>query len=85
MVVGGDQIPGFMQAREEMFPTYVPDGVYPPNTLLVISSLVVPSLRVEIEALAVRAPRRARGGRATSTRSSASKSRKVAKRTSRRR
>ena len=84
-LVGAEQIPGFMQARQEMFPTYFPDGVYPPNTLLVVSALVVPSLRVEIEAMAVRSRRPARGGRATSARSSASKAKKVAKRPSRRR
>ncbi len=59
-------IPGFMKARAEVFPGYFPDGVYPPNTLLIISSLVKPELLVEIEAMAVRpakaptAPRSAR-------------------------
>ena len=47
-------IPGFMKARSEIFPAYFPDGVYPPNTLLVISQLVRPELLVEIEAIAVR-------------------------------
>ena len=47
-------IDGFMQARREVFPGYYPDGVYPPNTLLVVSRLVQPELRVEIEAMAVR-------------------------------
>jgi 2-iminobutanoate/2-iminopropanoate deaminase len=47
-------IPGFMKARAEVFPGYFPDGVYPPNTLLIISSLVKPELLVEIEAMAVR-------------------------------
>ena len=60
-----EDIPGFMKARAEVFPGYFPDGVYPPNTLLIISSLVKPELLVEIEAMAVRpakaagAPRRA--------------------------
>ena len=58
-----EDIPGFMQARAEAFPRYFPDGVYPPNTLLIISRLVKPELLVEIEAMAVRqapgAPRRA--------------------------
>lgn len=49
-----DDIAGFMKARTEIFPEYFPDGVYPPNTLLVISQLVRPELLVEIEALAVR-------------------------------
>lgn len=59
-----EDIPGFMTARAEVFPRYFPDGVYPPNTLLVISRLVKPELLVEIEAMAVKpakagtAPRR---------------------------
>jgi enamine deaminase RidA (YjgF/YER057c/UK114 family) len=47
-------IDGFMQARREVFPGYYPDGVYPPNTLLVVANLVRPELLVEIEAMAVR-------------------------------
>ena len=47
-------IAGFMKARSEIFPQYFPDGVYPPNTLLVINQLVRPELLVEIEAIAVR-------------------------------
>jgi enamine deaminase RidA (YjgF/YER057c/UK114 family) len=47
-------IAGFMKARAEIFPEYFPDGVYPPNTLLVIQQLVRPELLVEIEAIAVR-------------------------------
>lgn len=47
-------IEGFMQARNEAFLGYFPDGVYPPNTLLVVSRLVKPDLLVEIEAMAVR-------------------------------
>jgi 2-iminobutanoate/2-iminopropanoate deaminase len=46
-------IEGFMRARGEVFPGYFPDGVYPPNTLLVVSRLVQPELLVEIEAMAV--------------------------------
>jgi enamine deaminase RidA (YjgF/YER057c/UK114 family) len=47
-------IDSFMRARREAFPGYFPDGVYPPNTLLVVSRLVNPELLVEIEALAVK-------------------------------
>jgi enamine deaminase RidA (YjgF/YER057c/UK114 family) len=47
-------IEGFMQARKEVFPRYFPDGVYPPNTILVVSRLVLPELLVEIEAMAVK-------------------------------
>ncbi len=55
-------IDGFMRARREVFPRYFPDGVYPPNTLLVVSRLVQPELLVEIEAMAVKpAARRGAG------------------------
>ena len=47
-------IEGFMQARKELFPRYFPDAVYPPNTILVVSRLVLPDLLVEIEAMAVK-------------------------------
>ena len=47
-------IDGFMQARREVFPGYFPDGVYPPNTILVVSRLVQPELLIEIEAMAVK-------------------------------
>lgn len=53
-LTSADDIPGFMKARQEVFPGYFPDGAYPPNTLLVVSRLVRPELRVEIEAMAVR-------------------------------
>jgi enamine deaminase RidA (YjgF/YER057c/UK114 family) len=47
-------VDGFMQARREIFSKYFPGGVYPPNTLLIISRLVKPELLVEIEAMAVK-------------------------------
>ena len=49
-----EDIAGFMKARQEVFPGYFPDKVFPPNTLLVVSRLVRPELLVEIEAMAVR-------------------------------
>jgi 2-iminobutanoate/2-iminopropanoate deaminase len=57
-------IDGFMRARREVFPQYYADGVYPPNTILVVSRLVQPELLVEIEAMAVTPPRASRAGRA---------------------
>jgi len=69
-------IEGFMQARKELFPRYFPDGVYPPNTLLVVSRLVVPELLVEIEAMAVKpagAPAKARASRRPAAKSSRGK------------
>jgi enamine deaminase RidA (YjgF/YER057c/UK114 family) len=53
-----DDIAGFMKARSEVFPGWFPDGVYPPNTLLVVSRLVRPELLVEVEAMAVRPARK---------------------------
>jgi enamine deaminase RidA (YjgF/YER057c/UK114 family) len=53
-----EDLEGFMAARAALFPEYFPDGVYPPNTLLVVSRLVRPELLVEIEAMAVRPPGR---------------------------
>ena len=49
-----EDIPEFMRARGEVFATLFPDGVYPPNTLLIVSGLVRPELRVEIEAMAIK-------------------------------
>jgi hypothetical protein len=56
-----------MKARQEAFPGLFPDGVYPPNTLLVVSRLVRPELLVEIEAMAVRPARAARRPAGTRT------------------
>jgi len=52
-----EDIAGFMRARGEVFPTYFPDGIYPPNTLWVVSRLVRPELLVEVEAMAIRTRR----------------------------
>jgi 2-iminobutanoate/2-iminopropanoate deaminase len=71
-------IDGFMRARREVFPEYYPQGVYPPNTLLVISRLVQPELLVEIEAMAVRPAKaaRARGGPSRAGRQAVASARK---------
>lgn len=45
-------IDDFYRVREELFADLFPDGVYPGNTLLVISRLVRPEFLIEIEALA---------------------------------
>jgi enamine deaminase RidA (YjgF/YER057c/UK114 family) len=52
-----EDIVGFVRARGEVFPIYFPNGIYPPNTLLVVNRLVRPELLVEVEAMAVRARR----------------------------
>jgi len=85
-LVSRDDIPAFMDTRKQVYPTHFPAGAYPPNTLLIVSGLVLPSLRVEIEAIAVRARRASANARSTSSRSKAAKSRSAAsKRTARRR
>lgn len=58
-LVRAEDIPGFMKAREEVFPGYFPDDAFPPNTLVVVSRLARPEFLVEIEAMAVRRARRA--------------------------
>jgi enamine deaminase RidA (YjgF/YER057c/UK114 family) len=75
-------VDGFMQARRELFPKYFPGGVYPPNTLLIISRLVKPELLVEIEAMAVK-PAKTVSGAGKVQRRAASVSRRA--RTARRR
>lgn len=73
----------FMRARREVFPGYFPDGVCPPNTLLVVSRLVLPELLVEIEAMAVKAAKAstpAARPRAAANARKASRSRRAQKR-----
>jgi len=53
-VVGREMIPEFMAGRVEKFAEIYPNGIYPPNTLLIIGGLVEQEALVEIEALAVR-------------------------------
>jgi enamine deaminase RidA (YjgF/YER057c/UK114 family) len=47
-----DDLPVFNECRAEQYPRLFPDGVYPPNTLLIIDRLVHPDLLLEIEAVA---------------------------------
>jgi enamine deaminase RidA (YjgF/YER057c/UK114 family) len=53
-LVDAADIDEFMRARTEVFAEMYPDGVYPPNTLLVVRRLVEERLDLEIEAIAVR-------------------------------
>jgi enamine deaminase RidA (YjgF/YER057c/UK114 family) len=53
-LTSADDIAGFMKARQEVFAVEFPGGPYPTNTLLIVSGLVHPELRVEIEAMAVK-------------------------------
>lgn len=54
LLVGREMIPEFMKGRLDKFAEIYPSGVYPPNTILIISGLVEEEARIEIEALAVR-------------------------------
>ena len=56
-LTGAEHIAGFMKARAETFARYFPDGVYPTNTLVIVSALVLPDLVVEVEAMAIKPPR----------------------------
>jgi enamine deaminase RidA (YjgF/YER057c/UK114 family) len=47
-----DDLPAFTASRAEHYPRLFPEGVYPPNTLLIIDRLVHPDLLLEIEAVA---------------------------------
>ena len=51
-LVGRESIPGFIEARTQLFPSLFPNGDYPPNTLLLIGGLVHEDMLVEIKAVA---------------------------------
>ena len=51
-----DSHPVFMNLAPS-FARDFPDGIYPPNTLVIVTALVHPELVVEVEAMAVKPPR----------------------------
>ena len=51
-LVDSRDIAKFRKWRERTYPTYFPDGKYPPNTLLVIDRLATEDIRLEIAAIA---------------------------------
>lgn len=51
-LVHSQDIPRFMQFRLREFPRLFPNGVYPPNTLLVIDRLVQEQFLVEVQTVA---------------------------------
>jgi enamine deaminase RidA (YjgF/YER057c/UK114 family) len=51
-LVHSQHIPLFMKLRAELFPKLFPNGVYPPNTLLVVDRLVKEDFLLEVEATA---------------------------------
>ena len=53
-LVDAEDIAKFMTWRKRHFPTLFPDGKYPPNTLLIVSRLVNPAFRLEVQTIAAR-------------------------------
>lgn len=54
-LVGEESRQPWLDARDAVYAEHFPDGAYPPNTLLIISGLVRPEMKVEISAV-VRLP-----------------------------
>lgn len=52
-LVGRDAFPVFHSVRSEVFREIYPDGVYPPNTTVLVAGLFRETARVEIDVLAV--------------------------------
>ena len=51
-LVHSQDIPKFMEFRRREFPRMFPDGVYPPNTLLIVDRLVQEPFVIEVQAVA---------------------------------
>jgi enamine deaminase RidA (YjgF/YER057c/UK114 family) len=51
-IVKAQDIPKFVQFRLREFPRMFPNGVYPPNTLLIIDRLVQESFLIEVQTVA---------------------------------
>jgi hypothetical protein len=51
-MVHSQDIPRFMTFRKRVFPTFFPNGVYPPNTLLMIDRLVGEPFLIEVQTVA---------------------------------
>ena len=51
-MVHSQDIPKFMAYRRRAFPTFFPDGAYPPNTLLMVDRLVQEPLLIEVQTVA---------------------------------
>jgi len=51
-LVHSQDIPKFMDYRLREFPRLFPNGVYPPNTLLIIDRLVQEQFLVEVQTIA---------------------------------
>lgn len=51
-LVGEENLATLREARRAVFAEHYPDGSYPPSTLLVVSGLADPRLKVEVSAIA---------------------------------
>ncbi len=51
-LVGEESLAPWRAARQEVFAEHYPDEEYPPHTLLVVSALAAPELKVEVSATA---------------------------------
>jgi enamine deaminase RidA (YjgF/YER057c/UK114 family) len=51
-LVHSQDIPKFMEFRKRHFPTYFKNGIYPPNTLLIVDRLVQEPFLVEVQTIA---------------------------------
>ena len=51
-MVHSQDIPKFMTFRKRVFPTFFPNGSYPPNTLLMIDRLVGEPFLIEVQTVA---------------------------------
>jgi len=51
-LVDANDIPKFMQFRLREFPRLLPNGAYPPNTLLIIGRLVKEEFLIEVQTVA---------------------------------
>lgn len=50
-VAGTEHLPGFYQARDEVFDAWYPGRAYPAHSLAVVAGLAAPELAVELEAV----------------------------------
>ncbi|HEY7665518.1 MAG TPA: RidA family protein [Xanthobacteraceae bacterium] len=51
-LVHSQDIAKFMQFRQREFPRLFPNGIYPPNTLLIVDRLVLEALLIEVATVA---------------------------------
>ena len=51
-IVGRDNMPSYLAARERVFAEIYADGVYPPNTLTLVEGLFHPDMLIEVEVIA---------------------------------